>query len=134
MSNFSFHRFFAGGSEHSGQQIVGPPKKKGPNELVEDLFKGAKEHGAVPVDKPGKGHGESSKSSKVDSPLNKLYCKDACLLCTHISSENEFDSIFLSVCLFYSRLWVVVIDWVQHQRKHRLMWQERGDSPAVHKM
>ncbi len=55
MSNFSSHRFFAGGSEHSGQQIVGPPKKKGPNELVEDLFKGAKEHGAVPVDKPGKG-------------------------------------------------------------------------------
>uniref|UniRef100_A0A8C2FX22 NSFL1 cofactor p47 n=1 Tax=Cyprinus carpio TaxID=7962 RepID=A0A8C2FX22_CYPCA len=57
-------RFFAGGSERSGQQIVGPPKKKSPNELVEDLFKGAKEHGAVPVDKPGKGPGESSKSSK----------------------------------------------------------------------
>ncbi|XP_042568899.1 NSFL1 cofactor p47-like isoform X1 [Cyprinus carpio] len=57
-------RFFAGGSERSGQQIVGPPKKKSPNELVEDLFKGAKEHGAVPVDKPGKGLGESSKSSK----------------------------------------------------------------------
>ncbi|XP_073731230.1 NSFL1 cofactor p47 [Misgurnus anguillicaudatus] len=55
-------RFFAGGSERSGQQIVGPPKKKSPNELVEDLFKGAKEHGAVPVDKPGKGPGESSKS------------------------------------------------------------------------
>ncbi|XP_059383590.1 NSFL1 cofactor p47 [Carassius carassius] len=57
-------RFFAGGSERSGQQIVGPPKKKSPNELVEDLFKGAKEHGAVPVDKPGKGPGESSKSSR----------------------------------------------------------------------
>ncbi len=88
MSNFSSHRFFAGGSEHSGQQIVGPPKKKGPNELVEDLFKGAKEHGAVPVDKPGKGPGESSKSSKVDSPLNKLYCKDKmpayCVLLSHL--------------------------------------------------
>ncbi|CAM4680526.1 hypothetical protein PO909_013845 [Leuciscus waleckii] len=55
-------RFFAGGSERSGQQIVGPPKKKSPNEVVEDLFKGAKEHGAVPVDKAGKGLGESSKS------------------------------------------------------------------------
>ncbi|KPP66955.1 NSFL1 cofactor p47-like, partial [Scleropages formosus] len=39
-------RFYAGGSERSGQQIVGPPKKKSSNELVEDLFKGAKEHGA----------------------------------------------------------------------------------------
>ncbi|XP_051981059.1 NSFL1 cofactor p47-like, partial [Xyrauchen texanus] len=55
-------RFFAGGSERSGQQIVGPPKKKSSNELVENLFKGAKEHGAVPVDKAGKGLGESSKS------------------------------------------------------------------------
>ncbi len=75
MSDFSSHRFFAGGSERSGQQIVALPKKKSSNELVEDLFKGAKEHGAVPVDKPGKGPGESSKSSKVDYPLNKLYCK-----------------------------------------------------------
>ncbi|KAJ0064467.1 hypothetical protein NL108_006859 [Boleophthalmus pectinirostris] len=46
-------RFFAGGSERSGQQIVGPPKKKSPNEVVEDLFKGAREHGAVPLDRSG---------------------------------------------------------------------------------
>ncbi|KAM3871809.1 NSFL1 cofactor p47 [Diretmus argenteus] len=55
-------RFFAGGSERSGQQIVGPPKKKSSNEVVEDLFKGAKEHGAVPLDRPGKGQGEHSKA------------------------------------------------------------------------
>lgn len=55
-------RFYAGGSERSGQQIVGPPKKKSPNELVEDLFKGAKEHGAVAVDRASKSPGESSKS------------------------------------------------------------------------
>uniref|UniRef100_A0A3Q3WY25 NSFL1 cofactor p47 n=1 Tax=Mola mola TaxID=94237 RepID=A0A3Q3WY25_MOLML len=55
-------RFFAGGSEHSGQQIVGPPKKKSSNEVVEDLFKGAKEHGAVPLDRSGKGLGEASKA------------------------------------------------------------------------
>ncbi|MGH0171032.1 UNVERIFIED_CONTAM: hypothetical protein FKN15_059876 [Acipenser sinensis] len=54
-------RFYAGGSERSGQQIVGPPKKKSSNEVVEDLFKGAKEHGAVPVDRASKGPGESSK-------------------------------------------------------------------------
>ncbi|KAE8293083.1 NSFL1 cofactor p47 p97 cofactor p47 [Larimichthys crocea] len=55
-------RFFAGGSERSGQQIVGPPKKKSSNEVVEDLFKGAREHGAVPLDRPGRGPGEPSKA------------------------------------------------------------------------
>ncbi|XP_009281037.1 PREDICTED: NSFL1 cofactor p47 [Aptenodytes forsteri] len=54
-------RFYAGGSERSGQQIVGPPRKKSPNELVEDLFKGAKEHGAVAVDRAAKSSGETSK-------------------------------------------------------------------------
>ncbi|KAM4608096.1 NSFL1 cofactor p47 [Discoglossus pictus] len=56
-------RFYAGGSERSGQQIVGPPKKKSPNELVEDLFKGAKEHGAVAVERTAKSPGEGSSSS-----------------------------------------------------------------------
>ncbi|XP_069507017.1 NSFL1 cofactor p47 isoform X2 [Ambystoma mexicanum] len=56
-------RFYAGGSERSGQQIVGPPRKKNPNELVEDLFKGAKEHGAVAVDRATKGPGETSRAS-----------------------------------------------------------------------
>uniref|UniRef100_A0A8C9V6M3 NSFL1 cofactor p47 n=2 Tax=Scleropages formosus TaxID=113540 RepID=A0A8C9V6M3_SCLFO len=55
-------RFYAGGSERSGQQIVGPPKKKSSNELVEDLFKGAKEHGAVPVDRAGRGPRESNQA------------------------------------------------------------------------
>ncbi|XP_039623799.1 NSFL1 cofactor p47 [Polypterus senegalus] len=55
-------RFYAGGSERSGQQIVGPPKKKSSNELVDDLFKGAREHGAVPVEKASKGPGESSRA------------------------------------------------------------------------
>uniref|UniRef100_UPI00358F0772 NSFL1 cofactor p47-like isoform X1 n=1 Tax=Myxine glutinosa TaxID=7769 RepID=UPI00358F0772 len=43
-------RFYAGGSEHSGQQIVGPPRRRGANEIVDHLFKEAKEHGAVPVE------------------------------------------------------------------------------------
>ncbi|KAM6457965.1 NSFL1 cofactor p47 isoform 1-T1 [Liasis olivaceus] len=54
-------RFYAGGSERSGQQIVGPPRKKSPNELVEDLFRGAKEHGAVAVDRAAKSPGEGSR-------------------------------------------------------------------------
>uniref|UniRef100_A0A2K5Z813 SEP domain-containing protein n=1 Tax=Mandrillus leucophaeus TaxID=9568 RepID=A0A2K5Z813_MANLE len=32
------------------QQTLGPPRKKSPNELVDDLFKGAREHGAVAVE------------------------------------------------------------------------------------
>lgn len=55
------YRFYAGGSERSGQQIVGPPRKKSPNELVDDLFKGAKEHGAVAVERVTKSPGETSK-------------------------------------------------------------------------
>lgn len=55
-------RFYAGGSERSGQEIVGPPKKKSPNEVVEELFKGAKEHGATPVERAGRGPGEPSGS------------------------------------------------------------------------
>ncbi|XP_003226148.1 NSFL1 cofactor p47 [Anolis carolinensis] len=54
-------RFYAGGSERSGQQIVGPPRKKSPNELVEDLFRGAKEHGAVAVERTAKSPGEGSR-------------------------------------------------------------------------
>lgn len=58
---YFLHRFYAGGSERSGQQIVGPPRKKSPNELVDDLFKGAKEHGAVAVEQMTKSPGETSK-------------------------------------------------------------------------
>ncbi|MCL4116761.1 UNVERIFIED_CONTAM: hypothetical protein GTU68_036176, partial [Idotea baltica] len=36
--------FYAGGSEHSGQQVIGPSKKK--KDVVSMLFKSAKEHGA----------------------------------------------------------------------------------------
>lgn len=33
--------FYAGGSEHSGQQVLGPPRKK--SDMVTKLFKSAKE-------------------------------------------------------------------------------------------
>ncbi|KAK3103612.1 hypothetical protein FSP39_020524 [Pinctada imbricata] len=42
--------FYAGGSEHSGQQVLGPPKKKTDSKkIVDNLFKSAKEHGAEEV-------------------------------------------------------------------------------------
>ncbi|ESN91149.1 hypothetical protein HELRODRAFT_90406 [Helobdella robusta] len=43
--------FYAGGSESGGgQQILGPKKKKDPNNLVSDVFKMAREHGAEVVE------------------------------------------------------------------------------------
>ncbi|CAN8003873.1 unnamed protein product [Ixodes hexagonus] len=41
--------FYAGGSEHSGQQVLGPGKKQKDNFVV-DLFKAAKKHGAQVLD------------------------------------------------------------------------------------
>merc|ERR1712002_144324 len=41
--------FYAGGSETSGQQILGPKKKEGA-EFVKHMFKKAREHGAESVD------------------------------------------------------------------------------------
>ena len=36
--------FFAGGSEHSGQMIEGPPKKKAtPESMAKDVFESAKQ-------------------------------------------------------------------------------------------
>ncbi|XP_054161465.1 NSFL1 cofactor p47-like [Oppia nitens] len=41
--------FYAGGSEHSGQQVLGP-KKKNTDKLVQNMFQSAKEHGAEVID------------------------------------------------------------------------------------
>ncbi|CAF0710617.1 unnamed protein product [Brachionus calyciflorus] len=43
--------FYAGGSQASGQQILGPStSKKNPEEIIKNLFQKAKEHGAQVVD------------------------------------------------------------------------------------
>ncbi|KAJ8911566.1 hypothetical protein NQ315_007947, partial [Exocentrus adspersus] len=49
--------YYAGGSEHSGQQILGPPKKQ---DIVADMFKSVHEHG-VEILEPG----TSSSNSKA---------------------------------------------------------------------
>lgn len=77
-------RFYAGGSERSGQQIVGPPRKKSPNELVEDLFKGAKEHGAVAVDRTAKSSGESSKPKVRSAEFLFFSPLSVALCCSHL--------------------------------------------------
>lgn len=55
-------RFYAGGADHgSGQQVVGPRKKSSDN-IVKDLFKSAREHGAEEVSSgaPASTSGQSS--------------------------------------------------------------------------
>jgi len=42
--------FYAGGSQSSGQQVLGPPRRR--DELVAEMFKRAKEHGAQEVEGP----------------------------------------------------------------------------------
>ncbi|XP_050306090.1 NSFL1 cofactor p47 [Anthonomus grandis grandis] len=39
--------YYAGGSEHSGQQVLGPPKKR---DIVADMFKSVQEHGVEILD------------------------------------------------------------------------------------
>ena len=48
--------FYAGGSETSGQQILGPPKKKDGRDFVKEMFKKAREHGAEAVDPSSMGN------------------------------------------------------------------------------
>lgn len=44
--------FYVGGSERSGQQVIGPPRKtRASNDLIGDMFKSAKDHGAEVVEK-----------------------------------------------------------------------------------
>jgi len=43
--------FYAGGSDRSGQQVLGPPgSKKDPEKLVRDMFESARKHGGQVVD------------------------------------------------------------------------------------
>lgn len=54
--------FYAGGSKTSGQQILGPKKKRNPEGIIKDLFEKAKEHGAQEVDASESAAGTSKKS------------------------------------------------------------------------
>ncbi|TFK11380.1 RNA-binding Raly-like protein-like [Platysternon megacephalum] len=55
-------RFYSGDSEYSGLQIVGPSNNKNPHKIVGELFKEAKEHGAVPLDEAARASGDFSKA------------------------------------------------------------------------
>ncbi|XP_006031885.1 UBX domain-containing protein 2B [Alligator sinensis] len=53
-------RFYSGDSEYGGLQIAGPSHK--PGKIVNELFKEAKEHGAVPLDEATRASGDFSKA------------------------------------------------------------------------
>lgn len=57
--------FFAGGSEHSGQLISGPPRDKKPQDLAQDVFDAAKKQGAVPVEEENKTTEAMKKKKKM---------------------------------------------------------------------
>lgn len=42
--------FYAGGSDTSGQQVLGPSRKQDPDKLIKEMFKSAKDHGGQVVD------------------------------------------------------------------------------------
>ncbi|XP_054712194.1 NSFL1 cofactor p47-like [Uloborus diversus] len=48
--------FYAGGSDRSGQQILGPGKRKVANEIVQEMFKAVRSFGAEAVDSSESGH------------------------------------------------------------------------------
>ncbi|CAB4022702.1 NSFL1 cofactor p47 [Paramuricea clavata] len=57
--------FYAGGSETSGQQIVGPPRKKKEksDEMTQNIFDAAKRHGAEVVDRSQEAGDKKKKTS-----------------------------------------------------------------------
>lgn len=52
--------FYAGGSERSGQQVLGPGKKPKDSNFVVEVFKAAKMHGAQVLEPPGEAGGQHS--------------------------------------------------------------------------
>ncbi|XP_046388438.1 NSFL1 cofactor p47 [Ischnura elegans] len=63
--------FYAGGSESSGQQILGPSKKK-PKDIVSVMFKSVQEHGAEVVDPKSQAHGSKGRMANFTGTGYKL--------------------------------------------------------------
>lgn len=63
--------FYAGGSERSGQQVLGPPRKNPLKDYVSDIFKSAQESGAEVVENPHASGASGSRRQVYDSFLPK---------------------------------------------------------------
>jgi UBX domain-containing protein 1 len=53
--------FYAGGSERSGQQILGPPKNKDNDKKVNKIFEAARKQGAIEADEDEQGSSQTKK-------------------------------------------------------------------------
>ena len=57
--------FYAGGSERSGQQILGPSKGKGNDQKVTKIFEAARKLGAMEADEDNEGASSQTKREKA---------------------------------------------------------------------
>nr|ABX75480.1 NSFL1 cofactor p47 [Lycosa singoriensis] len=93
--------FYAGGSERSGQQVLGPSKRKAVNEIVQDMFKAVRTFGVEEVD-----HSKRSASgSKVKAFRGTGYVLGSTPKCSDAvpgGGQEESPSEPLDICL---RLW-----------------------------
>ncbi|XP_061455385.1 UBX domain-containing protein 2B isoform X2 [Rhineura floridana] len=55
-------RFYSGDSEYRGLDVVGPSNNITSSKIVDELFKEAREHGAVPLDEVSRASGDSHKA------------------------------------------------------------------------
>lgn len=67
--------FYAGGSERSGQQVLGPPRKNPLKDYVSDIFKSAQESGAEVVENPHASGASGSRRQVFDSILQNSSIK-----------------------------------------------------------
>ena len=93
--------FYAGGSERSGQQVLGPSKRKAVNEIVQDMFKAVRTFGAEDADHSKK----SASGSKVKAFRGTGYVLGSTPKCSDAVADESRDdrpSEPLDICL---RLW-----------------------------
>ncbi|XP_066479737.1 UBX domain-containing protein 2B [Tiliqua scincoides] len=55
-------RFYSGDSEYKERQVIGPSHNLTPSKIVDELFKEAREHGAVPLDEVSRASGDGHKA------------------------------------------------------------------------
>lgn len=94
--------------------------------MVEDLFKGAKEHGAVPLDRSGKG--------PVDSRKHHVWnFHDYCLRHSKSVLVESVDSFYFR-CFSWSRPSLVEVTGLAQLLKSRHMLLQRSKPPTVNRM
>ena len=59
--------FYAGGSDQSGQQIIGPPRPKNNDKNVAKLFEAARKQGAMEADDEEQGASSQTRKEKAFS-------------------------------------------------------------------